>query len=211
MQYENQPYPSDQIYPRSLSRITCLSRLGLSLSIAFPYAIRLHSRFLKSPLLCPAPFLQAMSQTARNRLNFLWQRIILQKALKTTEVHDHVAGLELFNITHNTQVEIEENADKSLLFEAMDQQRLGKYPVDPTEAKEDCPFPEYDPAGKVREYTSAICEVVERWGCLGSLRPSILSDLHVRDLQETMSIRTMRYDQIVLSLCTSITVKLTLL
>lgn len=89
----------------------------------------------------------------------------------------------------------------------MDQKKLDEHSADPNGAPEYCSFPKYDPTGKVCGYTSAICEVVERWGCLGSLRPSILSDLHVLNIQDTMDIRAIRYDCIILFLYTSLPVK----
>ena len=142
-----------------------------------------------------------MAQSARDRLNYLWRQIILPKPLLTTaDTSDHVTGLEQFNITHRTQVDFE-NADEALLFKAMDQKNLDDHPVDPNEVREDCPFPEYNPAGHVGKYTNAVCTVVERWGSLGALRPSILSDLNVLDIQDTMNIRAIRYGRISLSLC----------
>lgn len=139
-----------------------------------------------------------MAQSARDRLNYLWRQIILPKPLLTTpDIPDHVEGLERFDITHRTQVDFE-NPDEALLFKAMDQQKLDEHPVDPNEVREDCSFPEYDPAGDVGEYTNAVCTVVERWGSLGCLRPSILSDLNVLDIQDTMNIRAIRYGRILL-------------
>ena len=67
------------------------------------------------------------------------------------------------SFTHRTQVDFE-NADEALLFKPMDQKKLDERPVNPDEVREDCPFPEYDPAGHVRKYTSVVCTVVERWG-----------------------------------------------
>ena len=95
-----------------------------------------------------------------------------------------------------------EDPDDALLFKPMDQKKLDEHPVNPDEVRDDCPFPEYDPSGDVGEYTDAVCTVVERWGSLGSLRPSILFDLNVLDIQDTMNIRAIRYGRIVLSLCT---------
>ena len=95
-----------------------------------------------------------------------------------------------------------EDPDDALLFKPMDQKKLDEHPVNPDEVRDDFPFPEYDPSGDVGEYTDAVCTVVERWGSLGSLRPSILFDLNVLDIQDTMNIRAIRYGRIVLSLCT---------
>lgn len=142
-----------------------------------------------------------MAQNARDRLNYLWRQIILPKPLLTTpDIPDHVEGPERFDITHRTQVDFE-NPDEALLFKPMDQKKLDEHPVNPDEVQEDCPFPQYDPAGDVGEYTDALCTVVERWGSLGSLRPSILSELNVLDIYDTMNIRPIRYCRIMLLLC----------
>lgn len=121
--------------------------------------------------------------------------------MTSPDIPDHVAELERFNITHRTQVDFED-PDEALLFKPMDQTKLDEHPVNPDEAREDCALPEYDPAGVVGEYTDAVCTVVERWGSLGSLRPSIPFDLNVLDIQNTMNIRAIRYGRIVSSLCT---------
>ena len=107
-----------------------------------------------------------MAQSARDRLNYLWRQIILPKPLLTTpDIPDYVEGLERFDITHRTQVDFE-NPHEALLFKAMDQQKLDEHPVGPNEVREDCSFPEYDPAGDVGNTPMLFVRLLSAGGAL---------------------------------------------
>lgn len=77
----------------------------------------------------------------------------------------------------------EDTTYNPLLFQPMDQQELDKYPVDPAEEDANCRYPEYEKEDRIDEYISWICEVVERWACLGSLRPDLISRAGVVDFE----------------------------
>lgn len=128
---------------------------------------------------------------ARTRLNALWQQLVLQKEINITD--NHVTGLEKFNIKHTVQVNFEDTTDNPLLFQPMDQQELNKYPVDSAEEDEDCRYPEYEKEDRIDEYISWICEVVERWACLGSLRPDLISRRGLVDFEYTRDLERLRF------------------
>ena len=57
--------------------------------------------------------------------------------------------------------------------------------MDPAEEDANCRYPEYEKEDRIDKYISWICEVVERWACLGSLRPDLISRAGVVDFEYT--------------------------